>query len=67
MSSTAALLEDDSEIKKQPAEQLGVSQPAVSNRLQEKGKIQMTGRWVPHESNEKQMEKWKNTRDILLA
>ena len=30
------------------------------------GKIQKTGRWV-HELNDRQMEKLKNIRDILLA
>jgi len=58
--------EDDSQTQKQLAEQLSVSQQAVSNRLREMGKIQKVGRWVPHELNEKQMEGRKNTCEILL-
>ena len=38
------LEEDDSQTKKQLAEQLGVSQQVLSNRLQEMGKIQKTDR-----------------------
>ena len=30
------------------------------------GKIQKVGRWVPHELNERQMERRKNTCEILL-
>jgi len=41
----ALLDEDDSQTQKQLAEQLSVSQQAVSNRLREMGKIQKTGRW----------------------
>ena len=37
-----------------------VNQKVVSNRLREMGKIQKTGRWVPHELNGRQMEKHKN-------
>ena len=33
--------------QKQLAEQLGVSQQVVSNRLREMGKIQNASRWVP--------------------
>ena len=35
-----------SQTQKQRAEHLGVSQKAVSGRLQEMGKIRETGRWV---------------------
>ena len=55
----ALLDEDDSQTQKQFAEQLSVSQQAVSNRLREMGKIQKVGRWVPHELNERQMERRK--------
>ena len=48
----ASLDEDDSQTQKQLAEQLGVNQQYVSNRLREMGKIQKTGRWVPHELND---------------
>jgi len=60
----ALLDEDDSQ--KQLAEQLSVSQQVVSNRLRETGKIQKVGRWVPHELNERQTERCKNTCEILL-
>jgi len=62
----ALLDEDDSQTQKQLAEQLSVSQQAVSNRLREMGKIQKVSRWVPHELNERQMERRKNTCEILL-
>jgi len=58
----ALLDEDDSQTQKL-AEQLSISQQAVSNRLRE---IQKVGRWMPHELNERQMERRKNTCDILL-
>ena len=62
----ALLDEDDSQTQKQLAEQLSVSQQAVSNRVREMGKIQKVGRWVPHELNERQLERRKNTCKILL-
>ena len=40
----ALLDEDDSQTQKQLAEQLSVSQQAVSNRLRKMGKIQKVGR-----------------------
>ena len=57
----ALLDEDDSQTQEQLVEQLGVSQQAVSDRLREMGKIQKSGGWVPHELNDGQMEKRKNT------
>jgi len=62
----ALLDEDDSQTQKQLAEQLSVSQQAVSNRLREIGKIQKVGSWVPHGLNERQMERRKNICEILL-
>jgi len=49
------------------AEQLGVSQAAISMRLHAIGKIQKIGKWVPHELNDRQMERRQNTCQILLA
>ena len=49
----ALLNEDDSQTQKQLAEQLSVSQQAVSNRLREMGKIQKVDRWVLHKLNER--------------
>ena len=62
----ALLDEDDSQTQKQLTKQLSDSQQTVSNRLREMGKIQKVGRWVPHELNERQMERRKNTCEILL-
>ena len=63
----ALLDEHDSQTQKQFAQQLDVSQRVVSDSLQEMGKTQKTGRWVPHELNDRQMEKCKNICNILLA
>jgi len=62
----ALLDEDDSQTQKQLAEQLSVSQQAVSNRLQQMRKLQKVSRWVLHKLNERQMERRKNTCEILL-
>ena len=56
--------EDDLQIQKQLAKQLGVRQQAVSDRPREIRKIQKIDRWVPPELNDREMEKRKNTRDI---
>ena len=58
----ASLDEDDSQTRTQLAEQLGVSQRAVSARLRKMGKIRKSGIWVPHELNDGQTKKRKNTR-----
>ena len=47
-------------------EQLGVSQ-AISMRLHAMGKVQKIGKWVPHELNDRQIERHQNTCQILLA
>jgi len=39
------------------AEQLGISQAAISMRLHAMGKVQKIGKWVPHELNDRQMER----------
>jgi len=49
------------------AEQLGVSQAAISMRLHAMGKVQKIGKWVPHELNDRQMERRQNICQILLA
>jgi len=48
------------------AEQLSVSQAAISMRLHAMGKVQKIGKWVPHELNDRQMER-RHTFQILLA
>ena len=63
----AVLDEDDIQSQKMLAEQLGVSQAAISIRLHAMGKVQTIGKWVPHELNDRQMERRQNTCQILLA
>jgi len=46
---------------------IGVSQAAISMRLHAMGKVQKIGKWIPHEMNDKQMERRQNTCQILLA
>ena len=48
-------------------EQFGFSQQDVSRRLRVMGKIQKTGKWVRQKLNDRQIEKRKNTCDVLLA
>jgi len=63
-----ALLDgDDTQSQKMLAEQLGVSQAAISMRLHAMGKVQKIGKWVSHELNDRQMERRQNTCQILLA
>ena len=45
----ALLDEDDIQSQKILAEQLGVSQAAISMQLHAMGKVQKIGKWVPHE------------------
>ena len=52
----ALLDEDDTQTQKELADQLNVTQKAVSNRLKAMGKIQKVEKWVPHELNERQQE-----------
>jgi len=63
----ALLDEDDTQSQKMLAEQLGVTQPAISMRLRAMGKIQKVGKWVPHELNDRQMERRMNTSETLLS
>jgi len=58
---------DDTQSQKMLAEQLSVSQAAISMRLHAMGKVQKIGKWMPHELNDKQMERRQNTCQILLA
>jgi len=63
----ALLDEDDTQSQKMLAEQLGVSQAAISMRLHAMGKVQKIGKWMPQELNDRQMERRQNTCQILLA
>ncbi|KAM0731560.1 Mariner Mos1 transposase [Formica fusca] len=58
--------EDDVQTQQQLANQLNVTQEAVSIRLKAMGKIQKMGNWV-HDLNERQQENRKTTCKMLLA
>jgi len=49
------------------AEQLDISQAAISMWLHAMGKVQKIGKWVPYELNDRQMERRQNTCQILLS
>ena len=57
----------DTQSQKMLAEQLGVSQAAISMRLHAMRKVQKIGKWVLHELNDKQMERRQNICQILLV
>jgi len=59
----ALLDENDTQSQKMLAEQLGVSQAAISMRLHAMGKVQKIGKWMPQmsELNDRQMERRQNT------
>jgi len=63
----ALLDEDDTQSQKMLAEQLGVSQAAISMRIYAMEKVQNIRKWVPHELNDRQMERRQNSYQILLA
>jgi len=60
-----ALLDEDTQSQKMLAEQLGVSQAAISMWLHAMGKVQKIGKWVPHELNDRQMERRQNAKFCL--
>jgi len=56
------LLDDDgTQSQKMLAEQLGVSQAAISMWLHAMGQIRKIRKWVPHELNDRQIERRQNT------
>ena len=57
---------NDTLSQKQMAEMLNGAQQTVFDRLKAMGKIQKSGKWVPHELNYRQMENRKTTCEILL-
>ena len=59
----ALLDENDTQSQKMLAEQLGVSQAAISMRLHAMGKVQKIRKWMPQmsELNDRQMERRQNT------
>lgn len=58
---------DATQTQQQLAEQLGASRQTISRRLHAMGKIQVAGKWVPHELNERQQENRKVQCEILLG
>jgi len=57
----ALLDEDDTQSQKMLAEQLSISQATISMRIHAMGKVQKIGKWMPHEMNDRQMERRQNT------
>ena len=63
-----ALLDINSaQTEKELAEQLGVTQQAISVRLHTMGKVQKEGRWVPHELSEDNKNRRRDTALTLLS
>lgn len=62
----ALLDEDDTQTQQQMAERLNVGHQTISDRLHAMGKIQKTGKRVPHHLNGRQMEKRKTVCEVLL-
>lgn len=58
--------EDDTQTQKRLADKLNVTQQAVSLRLQQLGKIQKEGKWIPYELTERGQEKRKTICEILM-
>lgn len=62
------LLDEDScQTEKELAEALGVTQPAISYRLRALGFIQKQGYWLPHELQQRDVERRFFTCEMLLA
>jgi len=53
--------------EKEFAEQLAVTQQAISVRLHTMGKIQKQGKWVPYELSEDNKNRWRDTAFTLLS
>lgn len=62
----ALLDEDSTSTQSQLAELLNVGRSTISERLHAMGKIWKEGKWVPHELNDRQLEKRKNVSEMLL-
>jgi len=53
--------------EKEFAEQLGVTQQAISVRLHAMEKVQKEGRWVPHELSEDNKNRRRDTAHTLFS
>lgn len=62
----ALLDEDDAQTQQQLADQLGVNQSTISDRLKAMGKIQKMSKWVPYELSPRDIERRKTMCEILL-
>jgi len=63
-----ALLDINSaQTEKELAEQLGVTQKAISVRSHTMGKVQKEGRWVPHELSKNNKNERHDTAPTLLS
>jgi len=58
---------NSAQIEKELAEQLGVTQQAISIRLHTMEKVQKEGRWVPHELSEDNKNRQRNILLTLLS
>lgn len=61
------LAEDPRQSQGMLAVRLGVGRRTVGDRLKALGKIHKEGRWVPHDLNDRQMEKRKMMAEMLLV
>jgi len=57
----------EKELKRNHAEQLGVTQQAIFVRLHTMGKVEKEGRWIPHELSENNKNRWHDTALTLLS
>lgn len=62
----ALLEEDPCQTQGQLAESLGVGRRTIGDRLKAIGKILKEGKWVPHDLNDRQIEKRKVISELLL-
>jgi len=68
MDELQALLDTNStQTEKELAEQLGVTQQAISVRLYTMGKVQKEDRWIPHELSEDNKNQRRDTALTLLS
>ena len=58
--------EDCCQTQEELAESLGVTQAAISKRLEVSGYIQTQGNWVPHELKPRDVERWFCMSEMLL-
>ena len=62
----SSLYEDRCQTLKQLSDTLNVTEIAVSKRLHSLGLVQKAGNWLTHELSERQLEKRKTIRELVL-